>query len=88
MTPHERARDIVDTHFPNYARQCVPTSVTDLERAITAALKEQATLLDRSVEQTLGLNTKVLALERTLAAKEASIAQLQAMVKELENNGG
>lgn len=36
MTSHQRARAIVDMHFPNYARQCVPTSVTDLEHAIAA----------------------------------------------------
>ena len=48
MTPSAQsmtiARVIVDEHFPNYARQCVQTSVTDLEQAI-------ATALDAQVEQ-------------------------------------
>lgn len=38
---HQRAREIVDTHFPNYARQTVPVSITELENAIAAALEEE-----------------------------------------------
>ena len=38
---HQRAREIVDTHFPNYARQTVPVSITELENAIAAALDAQ-----------------------------------------------
>ena len=36
-----RAREIVDEHFPNYARQTVPVSVRDLETAIALALDAQ-----------------------------------------------
>ena len=31
----------MDTHFPNYARQTVPVSITELENAIAAALTDE-----------------------------------------------
>ena len=47
---HQRVREIVDTHFPNYARQTVPVSITELENAIAAALEEEIEACARVAE--------------------------------------